>query len=82
MNAAGVRDLAGDVAEWVNDFAGTEPPTGLNPNGPKSGQGRVVRGGDGCAPGEEADLRRRRDLSRIERLPWLGFRCAWSPPRE
>lgn len=82
MNAAGVRDLAGDVAEWVHDFAGSEPPSGADPRGPKTGQGRVIRGGDGCAVGDEADLRRRRELSRIERQPWLGFRCAWSPRRD
>ena len=81
MNAAGVRDLAGDVAEWVHDFEGSEPPHGTDPKGPKTGQGRMIRGGDGCASGGEADLRRRRSLSRIDRQPWLGFRCAWSPRR-
>jgi hypothetical protein len=81
LNAGGVRDLAGDVAEWVQDFAGAVPPSGVDPIGPKHGQGRVIRGGDGCAAGDDADLRRRRELSRIERQPWLGFRCAWSPLR-
>jgi formylglycine-generating enzyme required for sulfatase activity len=81
VNTAGVRDLAGGVAEWVSDFAGNEPPSGVDPKGPKTGQGRVIRGGEGCAPWSDADLRRRRELSRIERQPWLGFRCAWSPQK-
>ncbi|MBA3464037.1 MAG: SUMF1/EgtB/PvdO family nonheme iron enzyme, partial [Deltaproteobacteria bacterium] len=78
VNTDGIRDLAGDVAEWVHDFAGDAPPAGFDPKGPRTGKGRVIRGGDGCAQGEDADLRRRRDLSRIVREPWLGFRCAWS----
>lgn len=78
VNAAGLRDLAGDVAEWVMDFAGDVAPAGIDPRGPSSGKGRVIRGGDGCAQGDDADLRRRRDRSRIVREPWLGFRCVWS----
>lgn len=78
VNPEGIRDLAGDVAEWVHDFAGDAPPSGVDPKGPRIGKGRVIRGGDGCAQGDDADLRRRRDLSRIAREPWLGFRCAWS----
>ena len=82
VTPSGIHDLAGDVAEWTQDYAGDTPPKGFDPKGPRTGKGRVIRGGDGCARGDDADLRRRRDLSRVVREPWLGFRCAWSKPSE
>ncbi len=44
----GVLDMAGNVAEWVNDFYGSYANAGsVNPTGPSSNAGfyRVVRGG-------------------------------------
>jgi formylglycine-generating enzyme required for sulfatase activity len=50
----GVMDLAGNVWEWRSDRSGAYDPTDLaDPQGPKTGNLRVVRGGSwrSCDPG-------------------------------
>ncbi len=87
----GVLDMAGNVAEWVNDFysasyanAGT-----LNPLGPASGISRVVRGGSlgdaeinirvskrSSVPGSNPSAAPGSSASLGDFSPRIGFRCA------
>ncbi|MGZ9166362.1 MAG: caspase, EACC1-associated type [Anaerolineales bacterium] len=75
----GVYDMAGNVWEWVADryseaYYGTPFPS--NPQGPDSGQSRVLRGG--AWNSGESDLRasNRRKYAPIYANFDTGFRCA------
>ncbi len=76
----GVHDLAGNAAEWVEDFWSDElaKATVANPKGPASGTMRVVRGGSYRSPMAliRGAARDRRPPSTRDAL--IGFRCAKS----
>ncbi len=79
----GVLDMAGNVAEWVNDWFGstyysTSPAE--NPQGPASGTQKVLRGGSWF----EEDGQSLRVAARVYAAPNyqyedLGFRCVVAP---
>lgn len=72
-------DMAGNVAEWVNDWYGAYPTDDVeNYTGAKSGNYRVIRGGGwsdpikDCAP----DVREKKDPLYASHM--LGFRVVYS----
>lgn len=77
----GMLNLAGNVAEWVQDWynpryyyeASASQP---DPQGPPLGDEKVVRGGSWDAVPFFARTMHRQSRRPNEPAPWLGFRCA------
>jgi formylglycine-generating enzyme required for sulfatase activity len=79
----GVLDLAGNVWEWTSGYFSREPPQAaakFAPRGPLVGDERTIRGGSYRSPPSDLRLTRRVGLSPDERLPGVGFRCAYDVP--
>jgi signal peptidase I len=78
---SGLFDMAGNVAEWVSDWFGPDYSTNsplINPQGPASGDLRVVRGGAWNLDPGWARSTARLGLPIDIRNPGVGFRCASS----
>jgi eukaryotic-like serine/threonine-protein kinase len=83
VSVYGMHDMAGNVREWVNDWYQADyysEPSAPNPQGPETGQERVIRGG-----GWSNDADNIRVAARDYRLPGdvaddVGFRCAADAP--
>ncbi len=82
----GFLDLAGNVAEWVEDRYATRYPDGAvtNPKGPAlgatgTGSARVVRGGNFADPSAWLRGAARTGVEPDTQAPYFGFRCAKSP---
>jgi sulfatase modifying factor 1 len=76
----GVLDLAGNVWEWTSGHFSREPPQGrgrFQPLGATAGSERTVRGGSYRSPPSDLRVTRRLGLHPSERLPGVGFRCAY-----
>jgi formylglycine-generating enzyme required for sulfatase activity len=74
----GIFDLAGNVSEWVGDWyqESFESSDFLNPKGPESGIGKVIRGGGWYDPWERLKSTKRFQSAKTYRSDDLGFRCA------
>jgi formylglycine-generating enzyme required for sulfatase activity len=76
----GLNDMIGNVAEWVNDFYGdtyfASSPS-VDPQGPASGDFKVVKGGGFSFPGLQVlQASHRYNLEPDDPRDFVGFRCA------
>lgn len=79
-NELGLYDMSGNVGEWCNDwFAIYSADPQINPEGPKEGGVRVVRGGDRISPAKECRVSLRLGIDPGEKYFFLGFRLALDP---
>jgi serine/threonine-protein kinase len=77
---AGALDLAGNVAEWVNDWYGPYVASAqTNPAGPVAGSYRVLRGGSWSDYEDNVRAAARIDNAHDDRGVLIGFRCVVSP---
>ena len=81
LSPFGAWDMAGNAAEWVNDWYGanfySQPASsGLNPTGPASGSDKAIRGGSWDTPPFFARSVHRQNARPDTTALWLGFRCA------
>ncbi len=80
----GALDMAGNVAEWVDDwYANYDPKDTVNPTGPARGVFpfiKVLRGGAWSDSTPDAFRAATRQEWLINGELWTGFRCAQTPP--
>ncbi len=77
----GIYHLAGNIAEWTNDWLGADYypiMPGRNPPGPKSGRYKSVRGGSWKSLPVMLRAATRGGAVPGERSPNIGFRCTKS----
>ena len=78
----GLHHMAGNVAEWVQDWFGFDYYAympGRNPTGPSSGRYKGVRGGSWKSKVIMLRTATRSGSSPDQRSATIGFRCAQSP---
>jgi iron(II)-dependent oxidoreductase len=75
----GLHHMAGNVAEWVQDWSGIDYYMSMperNPPGPVGGQYKVVRGGSWRSVPVMLRTATRSGAPPEQRSPMIGFRCA------
>ena len=76
-NGWGLYQMHGNVWEWCSDWYGEYPTTPIeNPQGPDSGEGRVLRGGSWFSLGRGARSAQRDHFTPDHRYYDAGFRLA------
>jgi len=78
MSPFGVDDLAGNAAEWVNDWYAESFPSAetRNPRGAETGKEKVLRGGGWYDPAARITATKRMHAGPDHRDDATGFRCA------
>jgi formylglycine-generating enzyme required for sulfatase activity len=81
----GAYDMTGNVEEWVNDwyqigYSVTSSDVVSNPQGPSTGDARVVRGGSWLSSGPYVRSAQRGELNPTRSSNYMGFRCALPLP--
>ena len=79
----GLHHMAGNVAEWVQDWFGLDYYAympGQNPSGPTSGRYKGVRGGSWKSKIIMLRTATRSGFPPDQRSATIGFRCAQSSP--
>ena len=79
----GIYDLAGNASEWVADWFMDGFLSGdvLNPTGPASGKGKVIRGGSWQDAPQRLGSAMRFHAGPDNRADDIGFRCARDLPK-
>jgi iron(II)-dependent oxidoreductase len=75
----GLRHMAGNIAEWVQDWFGFDYYPIMperNPPGPNTGRYKVVRGGSWRSDPALLRTATRNGATPDQRAPTIGFRCA------
>lgn len=76
-NELGIFDLLGNVAEWCQDWFNPFPPSPLdNPQGPSTGQGKIIRGGSWYNSKSYCSITNRSSTFPDNRSNYIGFRLA------
>ncbi len=77
----GVLDLSGNAAEWVKDWYGPYPSLAqINPEGPVTGELRVIRGGSFLASPRGVRVTARTADTPGLSSDQIGFRTAYTKP--
>ena len=79
----GLQNMAGNVWELVADRYGPydAKASSVEPEGPRSGSERVMRGGSWRSPPHALRVTARARIPEGERRADVGFRCAYAQPR-
>ncbi len=82
-NPLGLYDMHGNAREWVRDRYGDYPAEAqVDPEGPRSGDSRVARGGSSWLSPEGLRSADRVDIPLGGRGRRFGFRCVRAPVRQ
>ena len=77
-NAWGLDDMSGNVWEWCNDWFNRQLPGGIDPSGPDSGAGRVLRGGCWNRVANDCRVAGRFNFIPSSAISYFGFRVVRS----
>lgn len=80
-NELGIYNMTGNVAEWCSDWfdPNDRPGPQIDPQGPSSGPGHVIRGGSWGVPPSERQIISGRMGYANDRNAHVGFRLALAP---